>query len=171
MVYPVASANHTHASCFPAQTITHSYAQLLLPGGIDGCSSLRAVMHVRVCRWRALFNGRWLLQVWKTHNKWFPTRACVLQRCSWAKSWCFRTLGGFSCRHSRRIVRKLPASRSTTTIELWYSTCMCTHRWTHRCTHMPPADVEAHSEIQWGLELWRAVLRWDCGIKIANWKC
>ena len=96
---------------------------------------------------------------------------CVLQRCSWAKSWCFRTLGGFSCRHSRRIVRKLPASRLTTTIELWYSTCMCTHRWTHRCTHMPPADVEAHSKIQWGLELWRGALRWDCGIKIANWKC
>lgn len=36
MLYAIASVNPTHASCFPAQTITHSHAQPLLPGGIDG---------------------------------------------------------------------------------------------------------------------------------------
>lgn len=34
-----APVNHIHASCFPAQTITHSHTQPLVPGDIDGCSS------------------------------------------------------------------------------------------------------------------------------------
>ncbi len=53
----IATVNHTHASCFPAQTISHSYAQPSLPGGIDGYSSQRAVMCVWGCRWKALYSG------------------------------------------------------------------------------------------------------------------